>query len=79
MRVKPKMGPSLHVCRRRTKKSHPLVAQLALRFPGDACPGNTAKSNDAHFNNIASHWHIDGCASDFIKGVTDHYGEVRTR
>jgi hypothetical protein len=53
------------------------AGQLALRFPGDACPGDTAKSNDAHFNNIASHWHIDGCANDFIKGVTDHYGEVR--
>ena len=21
-------------------------------------------------------WHIDGCPGDFIKGVTDHYGEI---
>jgi len=53
------------------------AGQLALRFPGDACVGKTAQSNEAHFKNIASHWHIDGCANGFIKGVTDHYGEVR--
>jgi ectoine hydroxylase-related dioxygenase (phytanoyl-CoA dioxygenase family) len=52
------------------------AGQIALRFPGDACVGNTAKSNPAHFEVIASHWHIDGCAGDFIPGVTDHYGEI---
>lgn len=50
--------------------------QLALRFPGDACVGKTAKSNDAHLNKIAKGWHIDGLASDFIKGLTDHYGKA---
>ncbi|GMH77173.1 hypothetical protein TrLO_g6502 [Triparma laevis f. longispina] len=50
--------------------------QLALRFPGDACVGKTAKSNDAHLNQIAKGWHIDGLASDFIKGLTDHYGKA---
>ncbi|GMH85605.1 hypothetical protein TrVE_jg5190 [Triparma verrucosa] len=50
--------------------------QLALRFPGDACVGKTAQSNAQHFEHIARGWHIDGCAGDFIKGVTDHYGNI---
>lgn len=50
--------------------------QLALRFPGDFTPNNSAKANDIALRNVASHWHIDGCPNDFIKGVTDHYGTV---
>ena len=50
--------------------------QLALRFPGDACPEGTAKCTASRFHGHAKHWHIDGCANKFIPGVTDHYGEV---
>ena len=50
--------------------------QLALRFPGDACQEGTAKCSTARFKNVASQWHIDGCANEFIPGTTDHYGEV---
>ena len=52
------------------------TGQLALRFPGDLCaPGSAAVSPGA-FENVRKHWHIDGCPSAFIPGVTDHYGEV---
>ena len=30
----------------------------------------------AHFAGVRRAWHIDGCAGDFIPGVTDHYGEI---
>ena len=52
------------------------TGQLALRFPGDMCPGDTAKCSQEHFENVAKGWHIDGCASDYIPGITDHYGEI---
>jgi hypothetical protein len=50
--------------------------QIALRFPGDLCQGETADSSDEHFESIRKYWHIDGCASDFLPGVTDHHGEI---
>jgi len=50
--------------------------QLALRFPGDNCPGDTTECSKKHFNNIRKHWHIDGCPNDFIPGLTDHYGKI---
>ena len=59
------------------KRYHQGAGQLALRFPGDACIGQTAKTNPAHFSAVASGWHIDGCANNFIPGVTDHFGQIR--
>jgi hypothetical protein len=51
--------------------------QIALRFPGDLChPPGTCKASRDHFDNVAKHWHIDGCANNFLKGVTDHFGEI---
>jgi len=53
------------------------AGQIALRFPGDMCENkNTCESSISHFNGLRKFWHIDGCASDFIKGITDHYGEI---
>ena len=51
------------------------VGQLALRFPGDLCEPGTVACSSAHF--AAQLWHIDGCATDFVPGLTDHYGEIR--
>ena len=51
---------------------HP-AAQLALRFPGDACGGDDFW---AHWEGHRKYWHIDGCANDALPGVTDHHGEV---
>eukprot|EP00946_MAST-07B_sp_MAST-7B-sp1_P001009 g1009.t1 len=51
--------------------------QLALRFPGDLCPGNSARASQAVFDNTSFFWHIDGCPNDFIPGITDHYGTVK--
>ena len=51
-------------------------AQLALRFPGDGCPGGTAHFNPSHFEHVRRAWHIDGCPSDFLPGKTDHYGRI---
>ena len=50
--------------------------QLALRFPGDLCPGKSVAANSQVFKNVGRHWHIDGCPNDFIPGVTDHFGTV---
>lgn len=55
--------------------------QIALRFPGDNCPdgaplGPTGRISQAHFDGARKGWHIDGCASDAIPGVTDHYGTI---
>eukprot|EP00750_Incisomonas_marina_P033531 INCI9893.1.p1 GENE.INCI9893.1~~INCI9893.1.p1 ORF type:complete len:413 (-),score=42.83 INCI9893.1:130-1368(-) len=50
--------------------------QIALRFPGDACEKGTCTSSAAHFNAVRKGWHIDGCPSDFMKGMTDHYGKI---
>ena len=58
------------------KKYHQGNGQLALRFPGDMTPNASAKANDKVLQNVASHWHIDGCPNDFIPGITDHYGTV---
>ena len=55
---------------------HQPAGQLALRFPGDACIGNTAKTTPAHFAAVAKGWHIDGCANNFIPGITDHFGKI---
>ena len=52
------------------------AGQLALRFPGDMCEDGTADCSRSTFNNVSKGWHIDGCASDFIPGVTDHYGTI---
>ena len=51
--------------------------QVALRFPGDMCIADTAKSNETHFKHIRRAWHIDGCPNDFIPGVTDHFGKIQ--
>lgn len=51
--------------------------QVALRFPGDLCQSDTSHSSPAHFEALRKHWHIDGCASDAISGVTDHWGEIK--
>jgi hypothetical protein len=52
-------------------------AQLALRFPGDLCargdPDGAAEAADA----VRRAWHIDGLPGPFLRGITDHYGEVR--
>ena len=55
--------------------------QLALRFPGDLCPpysklGPQGSISAAHFEGIRKGWHIDGCPSDFLPGVTDHFGTI---
>jgi len=51
--------------------------QLALRFPGDMCSPPGSCECDAHaFESIRRHWHIDGLPSDFIPGVTDHFGRI---
>jgi len=51
--------------------------QIALRFPGDMCEDKSScTSSPSNFNELRKHWHIDGCANPFIKGVTDHYGEI---
>ena len=51
--------------------------QIALRFPGDLChPPGTCKASQDHFNNVSKHWHIDGCANNFLKEITDHFGEI---
>ena len=50
--------------------------QLALRFPGDMCDPGKATCSQSRFNGVSKGWHIDGCASDFIPGTTDHYGEI---
>mmetsp|Transcript_28452 Transcript_28452/g.37187 ORF Transcript_28452/g.37187 Transcript_28452/m.37187 type:complete len:709 (-) Transcript_28452:570-2696(-) len=52
------------------------TGQLALRFPGDACPGNQCKITPQAYEGVRKGWHIDGCPNDFIPGVTDHYGQV---
>ena len=44
--------------------------QLALRFPGDACVGESAESSPQNFEGVRKGWHIDGCASDFLPGET---------
>ena len=54
---------------------HQGAGQLALRFPGDHCNGLSDISSEA-FMNIRRHWHIDGCASDFSPGSSDHYGTI---
>ena len=36
----------------------------------------TASCSDSRFRSQAQGWHIDGCASEFIPGTTDHYGEI---
>ena len=50
--------------------------QLALRFPGDFTPNQSAKASEQVFRNTAQYWHIDGCPNDFIPGITDHYGKI---
>jgi len=50
--------------------------QLALRFPGDMCDKDKAECSVSKFNGVRKGWHIDGCASDFIPGLTDHYGTI---
>ena len=52
------------------------TGQLALRFPGDLCPGDSATASAAVFEGVRKGWHIDGCASGFVPGVTDHYGHI---
>lgn len=52
------------------------AGQIALRFPGDLTPNQTAKASSAVFRNVSMHWHIDGCPNEFIPGVTDHYGHI---
>jgi hypothetical protein len=54
---------------------HQGAGQIALRFPGDHCNGQSEISAEA-FMNIRRHWHIDGCASDFSPGASDHYGQI---
>ena len=55
--------------------------QLALRFPGDLCPGSSphppVEDADKHFTQIRQSWHIDGLPTDFIPGVTDHFGTIK--
>lgn len=44
--------------------------QVCLRFPGDLV--------DMNLESVTKYYaHIDGLASDFIKGVTDHYGTIK--
>ena len=52
------------------------AGQLAIRFPGDACPPGTTETNYNHSEAVRKGWHIDGCPSNFIPGITDHYGEI---
>eukprot|EP00466_Bigelowiella_natans_P013342 jgi/Bigna1/75398/fgenesh1_pg.34_\ len=52
------------------------AGQIAMRFPGDACPGGKVESSQSHLESTSKHWHIDGCPSMFAKGITDHWGEV---
>ena len=41
------------------------------------CPGDTAECSAAHFREVSMNgWHIDGCASNFIPGTTDHFGVI---
>lgn len=51
--------------------------QIALRFPGDMCPDGTCDFSPEGFENVRKHWHIDGCPSEFIPGVTDHWGTIK--
>jgi hypothetical protein len=56
---------------------HQGSGQLALRFPGDMCPrGDPAAFSPAAFEALRLGWHIDGLPSDFLPGVTSHWGEV---
>jgi hypothetical protein len=52
------------------------VGQLALRFPGDLCVGDSAMITKPQFEGVRKGWHIDGCASDFVPGLSDHYGHI---
>ena len=40
------------------------------------CENGKAECSSSTFNGVRKGWHIDGCASDFIPGVTDHYGTI---
>ena len=60
-----------------SKKRYQIGAgQIALRFPGDLTPNQSARASSAVFRNVSMHWHIDGCPNEFIPGVTDHYGHI---
>eukprot|EP00940_MAST-03C_sp_MAST-3C-sp2_P000967 g967.t1 len=52
------------------------AGQIALRFPGDMCEKGTCVAGRDHFEGVRKYWHIDGLASGFIKGVTDHFGHI---
>jgi hypothetical protein len=41
------------------------------------CQSDTFLSSPAHFEVLRRSWHIDGCASDSIPGITDHWGEIK--
>lgn len=52
------------------------AGQIALRFPGDFCANGRAEVSLAQYEGVRKGWHIDGCPSKFIPGVTDHWGEI---
>lgn len=52
-------------------------AQVALRFPGDGCMKDTRLSTNDHWKGVSKGWHIDGLPSDFLPGMTDHFGEIQ--
>lgn len=63
---------------------HQSAGQLAPRFPGDMLPpvehplaGQELQLCTLnHWNEHRKHWHLDGCASEFKPGESDHYGRV---
>ena len=56
---------------------HQGSGQLALRFPGDMCPGSEPDAfTPASFEALRLGWHIDGLPNNFLPGLTDHFGEI---
>ena len=44
--------------------------QLALRFPGDACPRDKCECSAAQFEACRKSWHIDGCPNNFVSALS---------
>ena len=52
--------------------------QIAFVYPGDYCtPGTARLVNHAKYSYLRRGWHIDGTASNFTPGVSDHFGEIQ--
>lgn len=58
------------------REYHQDRGQLALRFPGDMCHDGTCECDFGTFENVRRAWHIDGCPSNFLPGVSDHWGKI---